>query len=66
MGAKSGLVTGATGLEAVASAAVHTIQKTHEFRRTVPMVERWAECVIRHIPSWAENQKVHQRMMWCL
>ncbi len=66
MGAKSGLIAGTTGLEAVASTAVHTIQETHEFCCTVPMVERRAERVVRHVPSRTEDQQVHQRMMWCV
>ena len=64
MGAKSSLIAGTTGLETVASTAIHTIQESHEFRRTVPVVEGGAERVVRHVPSWTEDQKVHQRLMW--
>ena len=30
------------------------------------MVVRRAERVVRHVPSWTEDQKVRQWMMWCL
>jgi len=61
--AKPGFVACATGLEAIASASVLSIQETHEFSRAIPMIIRGSERVIRDIPSWAEDQKVHQRMV---
>jgi hypothetical protein len=66
MWAKPSFITRATGLEAITAASVFSIQQTHEFSRVIPMIVWRPERVIGDIPSRAEDQKVHQRVVRCL
>ena len=63
MWAKPSFVARATGLETITSTSVLSIQETHEFSRTIPMIVRRSERVIGDIPSRAEDQEVHQRVV---
>lgn len=63
MWAKPSFVARATGLETITATSVFSIQETHEFSRTIPMIVRRSERVIGDIPSRAEDQKVHQRVV---
>lgn len=59
MWAEPSFVACATWLKTIAAASIVTIQKTHKFCRTIPMIVRRSERMIRDIPSRAEDQKVH-------
>ena len=63
MWAEPSFVACATWLETIAAASIISIQKAHKFCRAIPMVVRWSERMIRDIPSRAEDQKVHQRVV---
>src|SRR5712672_141522 len=66
MWAEPSLVACATWLESITATSVFPIQETHEFSRAIPVIERRPERMVRNIPSRAEDQKVHQRVVRCL
>lgn len=63
MWTKPSLVACSTRLETVATTSVISIQESHKLRRAIPMVERRSESMIRDVPSRAEDQEVHQRVV---